>query len=115
MKQASRPKDSSGTPPASGEKLQGTDVTQGTEGTPEIRLVVWHPVPSLNQVLGMNLWRKQREKLLTQGAVLCALRAFEFGCSTKTTQCPSGSRTLSGTLGRYLTTRRSGAKSKPRK
>lgn len=38
------------------------------------KLVVRHPVPSLNRLFAMNPWQRRREKQLTQNAFAYALR-----------------------------------------
>lgn len=60
-----------------------------------LRLVVYHNLPGTNRILAMNPWQRARERLLTQCAVLCALKAtaadslteMEFGSNTLSTLC----------------------------
>ena len=50
-----------------------------------IRLVVRHPVPSLNRLFAMSPWRRHREKLATQGAFASALSASGLDSVIRTT------------------------------
>src|SRR5689334_16104469 len=73
-------------------------------GSPIIKLVVYHPVPSLNRLFNMNRWQRQKEKRITQAALLLALCPTEQGFSTQTTFVQSILSTAYGTLDSYMMT-----------
>jgi len=86
------------------------------------RLVVQHPLPSLNAVLALGHWQRLKLKKLIQASMLSALRASEHDSSTPITSYPSGTLTPSDTLESYLQTRqterelkRANKKSKPKR
>jgi hypothetical protein len=85
-------------------------MSNGTENG--IRLVVRHPVPSLNRLFAMNPWQRRREKLATQGAFASALSASGLDCATLTTFARNTSLIASGMRGSSETTRRSSSRSK---
>lgn len=95
-----------------------TLVKRSSNGSDEItqpclRLVVKHPVPSLNSVLGMHHMQIVRLKHQIQESVLSALRAFERDNSkTQTTEFTSGILMPSDVLACWMTTRRKRSVSK---
>jgi hypothetical protein len=67
-------------------------------GVNEMKLVVYHPVPSLNKLFGMNHWQRQKEKKATQAAFRSALLALGDGYSIKTTLWENSPSTAAGML-----------------
>lgn len=61
-----------------------------------LRIVVHHPVPSLNKLFGLHPWSRLKEKRTTQVAFLSALSAIAADYSTPTTSAPSGFLTRVG-------------------
>jgi len=94
-----------------------SDDSQGRVSQPSDRIVltVYHTMPSANQILAMNQWDRQRERVRTQQSVLCALRASAHAAQMNGTYGTSISSMHLSKLESYLTTRRSGAGSKSRK
>ena len=85
-------------------------MSNGTENG--IRLVVRHPVPSLNRLFAMNPWQRRREKLATQAAFASALSASALGSAIQTTFARNTSLIASATRDSSPTTRRSASRSK---
>jgi len=77
-----------------------------------IRLVVRHPVPSLNRLFAMNPWQRRREKLATQGAFASALSASGLDSAIRTTFARNTSLIASATRDSSRTTRLSSSPSK---
>lgn len=69
-----------------------------------IKLVVRHPVPSLNRLFSMTPWDRHREKKATQAAFMFALSAFGNNSLTLTTFVRNSSLTVSAMLDSYETT-----------
>ena len=65
-------------------------MSQEQSAPPSLRLVVLHPVPSLNRLFGLHPWSRLKEKRSTQAAFLSALSATAADCSTPTTSAQSG-------------------------
>ncbi len=59
------------------------------------KLTIYHKVPSLNALLSMNPWQRKKEKVATQDAFLCALRALGDDFSIPIMSPPSISSTVS--------------------
>lgn len=77
-----------------------------------IKIVVFHPVPSLNLLFKMSHWDRTAERRKTQNALLCGLSASAKNCSTQTTLSSNILWTAFDTLASYLTT---GKKTSPSK
>jgi hypothetical protein len=77
-----------------------------------LRLVVRHPVPSLNRLFAMNPWQRRREKLATQSAFASALSASGFDPAIRTTFVQNISLIASATRDSSRTTRRTALRSK---
>ena len=77
-----------------------------------IRLVVRHPVPSLNRLFAMNPWQRRREKLATQSAFASALSASGLDSAIQTTFARNTSLIASATRDSSRTTRRIASRSK---
>ena len=77
-----------------------------------IRLVVRHPVPSLNRLFAMNPWQRRREKLATQAAFAFALSASGLASAIQTTFARNTSLTACATRASSRTTRRNASRSK---
>ena len=77
-----------------------------------LRLVVRHPVPSLNRLFAMNPWQRRREKLATQGAFASALSASGLDSAIQTTFARNILSIASATRGSSPTTHRSASRSK---
>lgn len=71
------------------------------------KLIIYHPVPSLNRLFGMNHWQRRREKKATQAAFLSMLKASGFDSWTTTICAASFSLTASATRSSSRTTRQS--------
>ena len=69
-----------------------------------LRLVVRHPVPSLNRLFAMNPWQRRREKRATQGAFASALSASGLDSAIQTTFARNTSSIASATRGSSPTT-----------
>jgi len=80
-----------------------------------MKIVVNHPVPSWNEVLGMSHWERAKFKKRIQDDFLSELRASASGCSTRTTFARSTMLTASVTLASYQVTRQAKQKLKLRK
>jgi hypothetical protein len=65
------------------------------------RIVIRHPLPSLNAVLGMGHWQRAKLKQWIQDSTLSALRASECDSSTRITSFRSGMSIPSDTLASY--------------
>ena len=76
------------------------------------KLIVTHPLPSLNAVLALGHWQRSKLKKAIQDSVLCALRVSESVCWTPITSSPSGTSTPSATLASYLAMRQTERESK---
>jgi hypothetical protein len=80
---------------------------------PIIKLVVRHPVPSLNKLFAMNPWQRRREKRDTQIEFVSVLLASELGSATLTTFAQNtswtalGTRALSGMIDRKTSSSKS--------
>ena len=89
------------------------------EGPPWIELrLPNHRIQSLNRILNMNPWQRDKLKHGDQDAVLSALRAAERSSSTHGqtfTADPSTLRTLSSTLEHFQMTRKQRRKESSRK
>lgn len=73
-----------------------------------LKLIVRHPVPSLNKLFAMNHWQRHKERNQTQLALLSALQVSAKDLSIQTTLL-EGQNTLlmaCDTLASYLTTDR---------
>ena len=77
-----------------------------------LRLVVRHPVPSLNRLFAMNPWQRRREKRATQGAFASALSASGLDSAIRTTFARNTSLIASATPGSSRTIRWSASRSK---
>lgn len=71
-----------------------------------MKIVVRHPVPSLNRLFAMTPFDRQREKKKTQAAFLFALEAIGADSSTLTTFARNTSLIASGMRGLSETTLR---------
>ena len=80
-----------------------------------IRLVVRHPVPSLNRLFAMNPWQRRREKLATQGAFASALSASGLDSVIQTTFARNTSLIASATRDSSRTTRQTASRSRSAK
>ena len=85
-------------------------MSNGTENG--IKLVVRHPVPSLNRLFAMNPWQRRREKLATQAAFASALSASALDSAIQTTFARNTSLIASATRDSSRMTRRSLSRSK---
>jgi hypothetical protein len=83
-----------------------------TAGKNGIKLTLFYPLPSINQILAMSPWHRIRERTLAQASVLFALRASAFDSSMSETSTTNMWLTHWSALNSYVTTRRSGAGSK---
>jgi hypothetical protein len=86
-----------------------------SDQTGGIKLVVHYTLPSLNQVLAMNPWQRLRERTIAQVSVLCALKVSAQNSLMKGTSMTKQLQMHCDMLGVYVTTRRSGARSKSAK
>ena len=77
-----------------------------------LRLVVRHPVPSLNRLFAMNPWQRRREKRATQGAFASALSASGLDSAIQTTFARNTSLIAFATRGSSPTTRRTASRLK---
>ena len=77
-----------------------------------IKIVVRHPVPSLNRLFAMNPWQRRREKLATQAAFASALSASGLDSATQTTFARNTSLIASATRDSSRMTRRSSSRSR---
>ena len=77
-----------------------------------IRLVVRHPVPSLNRLFAMNPWQRRREKLATQSAFASALSASALASAIQTTFARNTSLIACATRASSGMTRRNSSRSK---
>lgn len=77
-----------------------------------LKLVVRHPVPSLNRLFAMNPWQRRREKLATQSAFASALSVTGIGSAIQTTYARNISLIASATRGSSRTTRRNASRLK---
>jgi len=59
-------------------------------------------LPSLNELLGMEHWRRYQFKKELADVFMFALRQYESDCSTKIIRSPSTTLTFSATLACYL-------------
>jgi hypothetical protein len=71
-----------------------------------IKLVVQHPVPSLNRLFAMNPWQRRREKIATQAAFASALSASGLDSAIRITFARNTSLTAFVTQGSSRMTRR---------
>lgn len=61
---------------------------------PSIKIVVLHPVPSLNKLFAMNHWQRSRERKATRAAFMSALRATAKDSLTQITSLEDANTSL---------------------